>query len=319
MKKRMIYCCYYTIIFTLLLAALSCKNESFPTIDDFQNKVPKNVHLSDYSNTSITLAWDRIENAASYTVQLLESGESDSPIDTYTTVTKDFYRFSSLNETDGYCLRVRANFNSAENPVIGDWVYIMDGQEPARIMPKYGVVDKDFEEPELYPNFPEGWEVHEEGARKSSYTALGPTGRQSDVFASGEWIMNQAYTTNSGTALIHKVGDFATMMAPNQKASLEMDFDLPYGASKFSFICGAATRTNANEINGMPIVLTVEYSQDSGGTWTKLNNDVLIDDIEKQYTLEYDLDLKEPVRFRISKNNSRARPIIDEVAGYYKE
>lgn len=312
-------------ILACLLILGSCSREKVPTINDFGDKVPENVQLANYTPNSITLAWQAIEEAASYTVQLLTSPDSVSPLKQYTTVSKQQYTFTGLDEIKGYYVRVRANFNTPRNPVLGDWVYVMDGEKPGRIMPKYGFVDENFEEPEpepepeyyLYPNFPEGWEIHD-GDRKKSYTGNGPTGKQSDVFPSGEWLMHQAYTTNSGTALIHKKDDFAVMMANNQNAYLAMDFDLPNGAAKLSFICGAATRTNANELNGMPIVLTVTYSQDQGNTWTRLGEDILIDDIEKQYTPEFDnLDIAGPVRFRITKSDSRARPIIDEVAIYY--
>lgn len=315
----------YTIALILLVTMCSCNREKVLSINDFENKVPENVHLNNYTSSSITVGWKQIDDAASYTVQLLNSLDSDSPIDQYTTVSENIYTFTGLNELAGYYIRVRANFSTIKNPVLGDWVYVMDGANEGRIMPKYGFVDKDFEEPEpepepeyqLYPNFPEGWEIHD-GDRKKSYTAAGPTGKQSDVFPSGEWLMNYAYTTNSGTALIHKVESFATMMANNQNAYLAMDFDLPNGAAKFSFICGAATRTNANETTGMPIILSVDYSQDGGNTWTKLGDDILIDDIEKQYNPEFDnLDIVGPVRFKISKSDSKARPIIDEVAVYY--
>ena len=316
MKKTTIsfYC---TICIAILLTTFSCNQDSVPDISDYANTLPEHVHLSDHSGSAITVAWDSLAEAASYTVELLDSMDSDSPLDAYTTASNNYYKFIDLEDTLDYYVRVRANFNTVSHPVIGDWVYLMNGENPARIIPAYGIVNEDFKIPRIYAHFPEGFEEHD-GDRKKSYTATGPTGRQSDVFPSGEWLMDHCYTTNSGTALIHKVGNYATMMAPKETAYLAMDFDLPNGATRFTFICGAATRTNANETTGMPITLSVAYSQDGGNTWTKLGDDILIDDIETQYHPDFDnLDIEGPVRFRISKNDSRARPIIDEVTVYY--
>lgn len=309
----------FCLILFILLFSNSCK-QGESVIIGTTDKMPTNVILWSYSPTSITVSWDHIEGATSYTVQLLGNKDSDKPIDAYTTTTKDFYQFSNLQDTSGYYLRVRANTDYK----VGDWVYIMNGSLPGRIMPKYGFVADDFKEPEpqpnidpiLYPNFPEGWEVHG-GTRKSSHTGNGPTQRQSDVFPSGEWLMPNMYT-NSAAAIIHKVGNWAVMMNTGVATYLEMDFDLPNGARKFSFIYGAATLTNANE-TALPLTieLTVEYSIDSGKSWNRMGESLSVDDLQVQYFKEYVLDIKGPVRFRIGKNTSRARPIVDEIAIYY--
>ena len=310
---------WYILPVILFLTLNSCK-EKESDLGGTTDVLPQNVMMWAYTNSTITAAWGPVSEATSYTVQLLETLESEKPLQAYTTSSKDFYQFSGLAETKGYFVRVRANvdFNT------GEWVYIKNGEVPGRIMPKYGFVTYDFEEPipepsndpELYPNFPEGWETNI-GGRKPSYTGVGPTGRQSDVFTSGEWLMNNMYT-NSQAAILHKVGNWAAMMNSNAVASLAMDFDLPFGARKFSFIYGAATISNANETTlPINIELTVEYSKDSGATWTKIGDPLLVDDNSIQYFKEYDLDIQGPVRFRISKNASRARPIIDEVAVYF--
>lgn len=323
MKKISKYCCHI-LMPMLLLAFYSCDRKDVETSGGVTDKSPKNVHLSEYSSSSITVAWDRVEGATSYTAQLLGSkGGSDTPIDAYTTVSNDFYRFDGLEETRGYYVRVRANVEYAT----GDWVYIMDGQDPARIMPKYGFVDEDFEEPEpdpakeLYPNFPEGWEDHAgPGSRKPSHTAEGPTGRQSDVFATGEWLMPNMYT-NSAVAIVHKFGTWALMMNSRVATALEMDFDLPYGASKFSFYYGTATQTNASDVDveNVPIIVKVEYSQDAGDTWVQLGDDLQVTTTEVQYFQEYELDIKGPVRFRIGKSDSRARLMVDDISVYMNE
>ncbi|HHX36999.1 MAG TPA: fibronectin type III domain-containing protein [Clostridiaceae bacterium] len=316
MKNLTTYCCHLVAL-ALLLALFSCKQET-SDIGGFTDKTPENVHMSEYSSSSITVSWNGVEGATSYTAQLLGAKDSDSPIDAYTTTSKDFHRFSGLEETRGYYVRVRANVNYDT----GNWVYIMNGEEKARIMPKYGFVDEDFEEPEpepakeLYPDFPEGFE-NPIGARKGSHTGAGPTGRQSEIYPTGEWLMPNMYT-NSSAAIVHKIDTWAVMMNANVATYLEMDFDLPYGASKLSFYYGTATKTNANDITVTtgPIAVKVEYSQDSGVTWTQLGDDLMVTTVEEQYFQEYELDIEGPVRFRIGKNDSRARLMVDEIAIY---
>lgn len=307
------------IAIILLFASFSCEQKEIK-YGNITGIYPDNVIMWSYTNSTITVAWDPVENATSYTVQLLETLENEKPLQAYTTSSKDFYQFSGLAETKGYFVRVRANVDYNT----GEWVYITHENNPGRIMPKYGFVAYDFEEPEpqipndpeLYPNFPEGWEVNI-GGRKPSHTGVGPTGRQSDVFTSGEWLMSNMYT-NSAAAILHKVGNWAVMMNASVAATLAMDFDLPNGARKFSFIYGAATISNANETTlPLTLELTVEYSQDSGVTWTQIGDKLLVEDITIQYFKEFDLDIQGPVRFRISKNASRARPIVDEVSVYF--
>ena len=310
MKKILNYCCYLLLL-PALLNSSACK-EASETSGGYTDKVPSNVRLEAFTSSSITVAWDLVEGATSYTVELLGSSTSEDPIDAYTTTSKDNYRFTGLNEIQGYYIRVRANVNYDR----GDWVYIMDAGEKVRIMPKYGVVDPGFEEPEpepekeLYPNFPEGWENHA-GTRKGGYDG------ESDVFPSGEWLMPDMYL-NSVSSIVNKIGDWGLMMRNNVATSLAMNFDLPYGASKFSFYYGTVTKTNANDLDAEnnPIIVTVEYSQDAGETWTALGDDLQVTNVEEQYFAEYDLDIEGPVRFRISKNDSRARLLVDEISVY---
>jgi|GEM_PF-1346908 len=320
MKKLTLNRCHLAIL-ALLLTFCSCKEEA-PDIGGVTDKIPQNVNMSGYSASTITVAWDRIEGPTSYTVQLLGSKDSNSPLKAYTTTSKDFYQFSGLEETRGYYVRVRANVDYAT----GNWVYIMNGAQPARIMPKFGFVSDDFiapepkPEPQLYPNFPEGWETFAGPpgtGRKASHTGNGPTGRQSDVFPSGEWLMPNMYTI-SNAALIHRIGLWAVMMNTNVATFLEMDFDLPKGASKFSFYYSIPTTTNASDIDVVnnPVMVKVEYSTDSGASWTALGPDLAVTTADTQYFKEYKLDIQGPVRFRIGKNNSKARLMVDEVAVY---
>lgn len=141
MKKLTIYCCHILTL-AFLCVSFSCEREQFHISDQFKNKVPENVYLLEHSKSSITVAWDYIKDATSYTVQLVGSKESAFPIATYTTYTEDYYEFNGLEGIGSYYARVRANFPYSAT---SDWVYVMNNQERARIMPKYGVVNEDFE------------------------------------------------------------------------------------------------------------------------------------------------------------------------------
>jgi hypothetical protein len=157
---------------------------------------------------------------------------------------------------------------------------------------------------ELYVNFPESFE-NPLGTRKGGYT----TGTQ-ETYATGEWLMSRCYTLSSAN-LTGKTGTWAIMMQNAQISVLTMNFNLVYGASKFSFDYGAATATDTN----LPITMKVEYSQDSGNTWQQLEELLVVTNTAKQ-TKEYILDLNGPVRFRISKDNAAARAFIDNIAIY---
>lgn len=316
MKKLSIYC-YHLVALAMLLVFFSC-NDSSSDVGGHTDLLPENVHLSNYTSSSITVSWDLVEGATSYTAQLLDSKDSDTPIDGYTT-SFDNYQFNSLNEIKGYYVRVRANVNFNT----GDWVYIMNEGEKGRIMPKYGFVADDYEEPEpepdpepvkeLYPNFPEGFE-NAIGDRKKSHTGLGPTGRQSEVYPTGEWLMENMYTHNVAS-IVHKIGSWAVMFRNNYEPYLTMDFDLPLGASKFSFHYSTATQNTA-DTNGLPIYVKVEYSQDSGTTWIPLGDNLEVTTVEERYFKEYELDIKGPVRFRIGQVLTSSRLLVDEISVY---
>lgn len=158
----------------------------------------------------------------------------------------------------------------------------------------------------LYANFPEGWENHD-GPRKSTY------GGTSDIFPSGEWLMPNMYSLNS-TNIVNKNGTWAVMMRNGQAISLAMNYNLPYGASKFSFYYGAATLSASD--SALPITVKVEYSQDSGNSWQQIENDLTVSSQSQKYYKEYTLSIKGPVRFRISKDASAARLFVDDIAVY---
>lgn len=127
--------------------ALSCGFDRETEISTaHENDFPTQVELLEYSSNSITVAWNFVEGATSYTVQLLNSADSDYPQHTYTTTTEDYYQFTGLSRRGNYYARVRANFPYS---AVSKWSYIMDGENYARIIPAYGIVDADFETVEV--------------------------------------------------------------------------------------------------------------------------------------------------------------------------
>ncbi|NCC89466.1 MAG: fibronectin type III domain-containing protein [Spirochaetia bacterium] len=133
----------YLPLLLLTLVASSCDYDRETEISTaHENHFPANVELLEYTPNSITVAWDFVEGATSYTVQLLNTADSDYPLVTYTTTDEDYYQFTGLSRRENYYARVRANFPYS---AVSRWSYLMDGEQSARIMTAYGIVDPDFE------------------------------------------------------------------------------------------------------------------------------------------------------------------------------
>lgn len=141
MKKNI--CLFLSLLIYSLIGLSSCNDDKETVISTaHENDVPTNVELMEYSNTSITVAWDFVKGATSYTVQLLSEVDSDYPQHMYTTSTDDYYQFTGLSPRGNYYVRVRANFPYSAT---SKWIYVMNDDKYARIMPAYGIVEDDFE------------------------------------------------------------------------------------------------------------------------------------------------------------------------------
>ncbi len=321
MKKLLLSCQILMIV--LLSVSYSCKRDEPNNQQIFKDIPPKNVRLSNYLNTSINVAWLRAEGVDSYTVQLLGSKDSETPIHAYTTVSRDFYQFDNIEEVRGYYVRVRANFDKG----ISEWAYIMDGSKPARIMPKFGIVTEDFVAPDpalqpvrdIYPNFPEGWEDNNMQHFTTYVTILADA---IDEYPSGKWMVYRAQRNNGTT--IGRRNTFGMMGQNNQTSTLGMEFDLPNGASKLSFYISTATINDTNMGD-----LVVEYSVDSGVSWTEHARYKKTDGIPWKRDMddpmnykEFVLDIRGNVRFRFTYNSAGvgaspgSRWTIDDVAVY---
>lgn len=321
MKKLLLSCQILTIV--LLSVSYSCKKDEPDNQQIYTDKIPENVRLSNFLNTSITVAWARAEDADSYTVQLLGSKDSETPVTAYTTISKDFYQFENIEEVRGYYVRVRANFDKGTS----GWAYIMDDSKPARIMPKFGIVTEDFVAPDpalqpirdIYPNFPEGWEDNTLPHLTAYVSVIADA---LDTYPSGKWLVYRTQR-NSGST-IGRRNTFGMMGQNNQTSTLGMEFDLPNGASKLSFYISPATINDTNMGD-----LVVEYSVDSGVSWTELARYKKTDGIPWKRDMddplnykEYALDIRGNVRFRFNYNSAgvgaspSSRWAIDDVAVY---
>ncbi|HMR17832.1 MAG TPA: DUF5689 domain-containing protein [Sphingobacterium sp.] len=221
---------------------------------------------------------------------------------------------SDWSNTMSLITQPTASFAANLVPGFGDYIGVMmrdSADEPILMLRNADDYEAQALEPynpaELYANFPEGWE-NVIGARKGGY------GGTYESHPTGEWQMPNSYTLNSAN-IINKTGTWAVMMRNGFAASVGMNFNLPYGASRLYFEYGAAT-TNAADTGGLPATVTVEYSQDSGDTWTKLGDDLLITSVTTKYIFDMEVDIKGPVRFRITKNLSTSRTFVDQIGVY---
>lgn len=139
----------------------------------------------------------------------------------------------------------------------------------------------------VYPNFPEKFESPD-AAEKKSYKA------GNVELKSGSWTFDQAILGNTdGRDQFN--GKQAVRMQQNleEPSLLQMNFDLPNGASKVSFMYGSYYKDPS-------CTFVVEYSTDGGTTWTRTDN--VFNDASKQAgTISIKLNIKGNVRFRINK------------------
>jgi hypothetical protein len=139
----------------------------------------------------------------------------------------------------------------------------------------------------LYPNFPENFE---NGTPKTSYAAGNVT------LSSGIWRLDQAIIASEANDRAKSPVN-AVRMQQNLSVSayLQMMFDLNNGASKITIWHGSY-----GAASDAPATWTLEYSTDSGVTWTKTGPDITSVDKNKQM-ITFLVDIKGKVRFRINK------------------
>ncbi|MER2996538.1 DUF5689 domain-containing protein [Pontibacter populi] len=166
----------------------------------------------------------------------------------------------------------------------------------------------------IYPNWPESFESPA-AATKSSYdmTSKGLT-NEVDL-STGNWTLYQSILGETGDRDVIVSGNQAVRF--NQKrtdaALLQMNFDLPNGASKVT-IWYATYYTDPTS------KWALEYSQDQGTTWTQVG-DVVADAGRAHKMATFLMDITGPVRFRINKlglgtTEANGRLGVDDFAVY---
>ena len=154
----------------------------------------------------------------------------------------------------------------------------------------------------IYPGYPEDFESPEQSV-KGSYNMNTPAVPNNAIdLKTGNWTLSQCLLGNtagrdrivSGTQAIR----FQQNLTAANPCYLQMNYDLPNGATKVTFWYG-------NYYNDAASSFDLEYSIDQGKTWTKIG-DTISDPLPvsqglapKQAT--FLMDIEQPVRFRIFK------------------
>lgn len=139
----------------------------------------------------------------------------------------------------------------------------------------------------VYANFPEKFETPDEAVKKKYKAAV-------VELKSGSWTFDQAIFGGTADRDLFK-GKQAVRMQQNLdvNALLQMDFDLPNGASKVSFVYGSYYKD-------VPCTFILEYSIDQGKNWTRADQ-VITDVSDELSNATFKLDIKGNVRFRVNK------------------
>lgn len=141
MKKSILYILFAAFSLAACVSLTACKDDGVEISGEYKSKTPKNVKLLEYDATSLTICWDFIRGATSYTVQLVDGDMN--PVDEalcMTTAAIDYHEFTDLPSDRVYYGRVRANYPYSAT---SDWVYVTVDDKPAMLMASVGVLDLD--------------------------------------------------------------------------------------------------------------------------------------------------------------------------------
>ena len=132
MKKSILYILFALFSLSAAVSLTACKDDGVEISGANKSKTPKNVKLLEYGPTSLTICWDFIRGATSYTVQLVD-GEMNPVSEALckTTDAIDYHEFTDLATDRIYYGRVRANFPYSST---SDWVYVTANEQPAMLM-----------------------------------------------------------------------------------------------------------------------------------------------------------------------------------------
>ena len=145
----------------------------------------------------------------------------------------------------------------------------------------------------VYPNFPEGFEVPV-ATEKATYDM--PATDNNVTLKSGSWKLYQSIlgaVRNSDRFDPSGYQCIRMQKNLNEPALLQMNFDLPNGASKVTLAYGSYGTEPSS-------TWRLEYSQDGGNTWIAAGTDVS-DATAVAKSITFNLDIKGLVRFRVNK------------------
>ena len=97
MKKSILYILFALFSLSAAVSLTACKDDGVEISGANKSKTPKNVKLLEYGATSLTICWDFIRGATSYTVQLVD-GEMNPVSEALckTTDAIDYHEFTDL-------------------------------------------------------------------------------------------------------------------------------------------------------------------------------------------------------------------------------
>lgn len=140
----------------------------------------------------------------------------------------------------------------------------------------------------LYPAFPEDFENAPE---KLKYDRAGIK------LKTGDWILDKCVLQNTTNDAPSSGAYAARLLGDNTSpAYLQMDFDLPNGASKVT-VAYSSYGAKADPA----CVWVLEYSTDQGNTWQQTGNEVVAENKRSKELAMFTLNIKGPVRLRINK------------------
>ena len=141
MKKSILYILFALFSLSAAVSLTACKDDGVEISGANKSKTPKNVKLLEYGATSLTICWDFIRGATSYTVQLVDGDMNPvSEALCKTTDAIDYHEFTDLPTDRIYYGRVRANYPYSAT---SDWVYVTEHDKPAMLMASVGILDLD--------------------------------------------------------------------------------------------------------------------------------------------------------------------------------
>jgi hypothetical protein len=216
------------------------------------------------------------------------------------------YRLSE-NLSISLFLNTSANANFAQNfvPMVASFIGIptyynatSNYYNTARLLFKMPNENAVFNQTgSVYLNFPEDFELAPASA-KSQF--LMPAINNKVAFKTGTWKLYQAVIGDRvNLDKFNPLGKQAIRLQEQlaEAAYLEMDFDLPKGASQLTFSYAAATPQSGTAVASS---FKLEYSQDGGITWLQAG-ETLTSDAVLAKEASFALNIRGAVRFRINK------------------